>query len=95
MLFQTVNNEKLLKKAQWIGLDNLIIKAKYYKETAPNPEVEGNEKTRHLGEIMKSLAGVFSIYLGFSATYLLLSDFGIVEPPTADKMIKIGNISVS
>jgi hypothetical protein len=44
---------------------------------------------------MKSLAGLFSIYLGFGATYLLLSDFGIVEPPTPDKMIKIGNISVS
>ena len=43
---------------------------------------------------MKSLAGVFSIYLGFGATYLLLSDFGIVDPPTSNLNIKIGEISV-
>lgn len=43
---------------------------------------------------MKSLAGLFSIYLGFGATYLLLSDFGILEPTTSDLMIKIGKISV-
>jgi hypothetical protein len=44
---------------------------------------------------MKSLAGLFSIYLGFGATFLLLSDFGIVEPPTSDLIIKIGKISVA
>jgi hypothetical protein len=44
---------------------------------------------------MKSLAGLFSIYLGFGATYLLLSNFGIIEPPTSDEMIKIGDISVT
>jgi hypothetical protein len=43
---------------------------------------------------MKSLAGLFSIYLGFGATYLLLSDFGIVDPPTSNLNIKIGEISV-
>ena len=32
------------------------------------------------GDILKSLAGLFSIYLGFSATFLFLSDFGVIEP---------------
>ena len=54
---------------------------------------------------MKSLAGLFSIYLGFGATYLLLSKFrivetmdfiieepsdvGIVAPPISDLQISI------
>lgn len=50
---------------------------------------------RDLGDVIKSLAGLFSIFLGFGAIYLLLSDFGIIEPPTSDLMIKVGKISVS
>jgi len=42
---------------------------------------------------VKSLAGLFSIYLGFGAAYLLLSDFGIIEPPISDLIIKIGRNS--
>ena len=38
---QTVNTHKLKLRAENIGIDLFKIYAKYYKKTAPNPEIEG------------------------------------------------------
>jgi hypothetical protein len=50
-----------------------------------------------LDDCLKRLVGVFSIYLGFNAAYLLLIDMGIIEPMDTSMIteVKVGPLSVS
>ncbi len=45
-------------------------------------------------DILKSLVGLFSIYLGFSAAYLLLSDLAIIDPSNITGVIRVGENSI-